>query len=274
MKKACNYATFLAIVTLLISCATPRSHDNLNSTLWMQTAVEYRAVTIATYQTAAARLDEALMDKKWTAALEQTGAYGHLPPAVILDIDETVLDNSPFQGELIIENLTYSPDAWDQWISMAKAVPVPGAHSFIEEAKKRGIRVIYITNRKCRRRAGDPSPCPQETDTIHNLMTMGFPEIDPQEEMLLQGEQSGWTGEKSSRRRQVGQKFRILMLIGDDLGDFISNVKQGTPEERAERAAPFDAYWGSKWFILPNPTYGSWYRILAPPKVRHLEGYR
>ncbi len=274
MKKPQHIATFWAILTLLISCASPPSQDNLNSTLWMQTAFEYRAVTIATYQTATAKLDEALQDTKWTAALEQTGEFGHLPPAVILDIDETTLDNSPFQGQLITDNRTYSPDAWDRWISKAEAAPVPGVLSFVGEAQKRGVCVIYITNRTCHRRAGDPMPCPQETDTINNLLAMGFPKIDPQQEMLLQNELSDWTGEKSSRRRQVAQKFRILMLIGDDLGDFIPNVKQGTPAQRAQRAAPFDAYWGSRWFMLPNPTYGSWYRILNPPKSQHLKGYR
>lgn len=273
MKVRFNITVLWLILPLIVSCAS--SHNNLNSTLWIQTSVEYQAIAKATYQTAAAKLTAALRDKHWTAALEQTENYEGLPPAVVLDIDETTLDNSPFQAESITGKSAFSNAAWDRWISMAKAEPVPGVLPFIRDAKKKGIRVIYLTNRKCNRRSDHPAPCPQEADTVRNLLYRGFPEIDPEEEMLLQNERNGWTGEKSSRRRQVAKKYRILMLIGDDLGDFLPDVKKGvSTEQRAQKAAPFDAYWGEKWFMLPNPTYGSWLRILNQPKTQHLKGYK
>jgi 5'-nucleotidase (lipoprotein e(P4) family) len=273
MPKPVYILTFWITLNSLLSCAS--GHDNFNSTLWMQTAAEYKAITISTYKIAAAKLDEALKDNQWSAALEQTDNYGHLPPAIILDIDETVLDNSPFQGQLILDSSAYSAAAWDEWIAKAKAAAVPGACAFIREAKNKGIRVIYITNRTCSRRGNDPAPCPQELDTINNLLALGFPEINAAEEMLLQNERAGWTDEKKNRRQEIVQKYRVLMLIGDDLGDFIPHVKKEiTAKKRAQLMDSFEAYWGSRWFMLPNPTYGSWHQVLTPPKVQYIKGYR
>src|ERR1051326_4687767 len=73
-------------------------NDNLNATLWTQRSVEFKGNAMTVYALGKVRLDEALADKKWTAApVEQKGDYQNLPPAVVLDLDETVLDNSAYQ---------------------------------------------------------------------------------------------------------------------------------------------------------------------------------
>src|SRR5215203_940023 len=81
-----------------------RPHENLNAVAWMQTSLEYQASAVQAYRLAARQLDEALADRSWTAAIEQTGDASKLPPAVVLDIDETVLDNSPFQARVVRNN--------------------------------------------------------------------------------------------------------------------------------------------------------------------------
>ena len=90
----------ISIFHLLFSCQKQTdarsTHESLHGVLWMQRSAEYKALCFQAYQLANAQLRIAVNDKNWTAALEQLGNYKNLPPAVILDVDETVLDNSPY----------------------------------------------------------------------------------------------------------------------------------------------------------------------------------
>ena len=193
---------------------------------------------------------------------------------MILDIDETVLDNSAYQARLILDHTEWNARTWDAWIARAEASAVPGALEFIRAAKERGVSVVYITNRECSERPEDSSPCPQERDTLENLRKLGFPEPGPDDDMLLQNERAEWTSEKQSRRAYAAQTHRILMLLGDDLGDFLPNVKKNvTLEQRARLVGEYRAYWGDRWFMLPNPMYGSWDKMLTGCKARYLRGY-
>ena len=91
--------------------------------------------------------------------------------------------------------------------------------------------------------------------------------------ILLKNEFMDWGSEKKSRRKYISEKYRIIMLFGDDLGDFISEVKKDiTPKNRKEIAKIYKANWGTKWFIISNPMYGSWQRILKPPQHEYLQG--
>src|SRR5690606_15658902 len=127
-----------------------RTNENLHSTLWTQTSVEYRASTLQAYRLAMLMLDRALADSSWTAALEQeaSGSYASLPPAVVLDVDGTVLDNSAYQARLVLEDAAYASDSWNAWVQEARAVPVPGAVAFTRYAHDKGVTVIYLTNRR------------------------------------------------------------------------------------------------------------------------------
>lgn len=257
--------------SILGACAT--QNDNLNSTLWIQTASEYRANSIQTYAAAQQMIDEATADKSWTAAIEQNGDYGDLPEAVIMDIDETVLDNSKYQAQLIKRHSEYNNATWDRWVSLQQAPAVPGAVAFVKSIRGKGIKAIFITNRECERRDGVSSACPQEQDTIKNLAKVGIEGVT-KEDLLLKNEVPGWGSEKQSRREYVVARYRVLMLFGDDFGDFLPNVKKDiSPAKRNDLVVQHQAMWGTRWFMLSNPTYGSWLRILKKPRSQYLEGY-
>lgn len=262
---------FLAIAVFLAGCAANANH-NLNSVLWVQTAAEYQANAYQAYNAAMQNIETAIADQRWTAAIEQTHNFYDLPPAVILDLDETVFDTSKFQAQLVMETSGFQLSAWDEWLKMRRAESIAGAVDFIDQIQAKGIETFFITNRECRKRQESTYSCPQKSDTLENLRNIGITGID-ENNVLLKNEYADWGAEKQSRRTFVAQKYRILMIFGDDLGDFIPNVKKEiTPEKRSELTAVFHENWGRKWFILPNPMYGSWHQILETPYNQHLQG--
>lgn len=219
-----------------------------DSIVWFRTSVEYRAVTAQAYRLAALMLDRALADRTWSAALEQTGDFASKPPAVILDVDETVLDNSESQERDVRDGAAYSEARWAVWCNERRAVPIPGALEFTRAAAAKGVTVFYVTNRD---RA-------LEQATRDNLAKYGFP-LDPgRDTMLMRADRPEWTSsDKSSRRGVVAQDFRILLLVGDDFGDFVQGAR-GTVGARKALDEANAAMWGVKWIALPNPMYGSW----------------
>jgi 5'-nucleotidase (lipoprotein e(P4) family) len=224
------------------------THEQLLGALWMQTAAEYRVLASATYRAAGVALERALADPGWTAATEQTGEVAGLPAAVILDLDETVFDNSRFAGEQVLRRSGYTPESWSEWVALGKAGLVPGAREFLAQVRKRGVAVFFVTNRKLE----------QEAVTVENLVARGIPATV--DEVLSQGER-GWTGEKAERRQHVATTHRVLLLVGDDLGDFLP--ARVPPAERVAAAEAEAEWWGERWFLLPNPLYGSWDRALV-----------
>jgi acid phosphatase len=219
-----------------------------DSIVWFRTSVEYRAVTTQSYRLASLMLDRALEDKTWTAALEQAGDFGSKPPAVILDIDETVLDNSESEERNVRAGTAYSEAQWAAWCDERRAAPIPGALEFTRDAAAKGVAVFYVTNRD---RA-------LEQATRDNLAKYGFPLDVARDTVLTRAERPEWTAsDKSSRRSLVAQDFRILLLIGDDFGDFVAGAR-GTLAARKALDEANAAKWGGKWIALPNPLYGSW----------------
>ena len=219
-----------------------------DSIVWFRTSVEYRAVTTQAYRLATLMLDRALADTTWTAALEQTGDFGSKPPAVILDADETVLDNSESQERDVRDGAAYSEARWAVWCNERRAVPIPGALEFTRAAAAKGVTVFYVTNRD---RA-------LEQATRDNLAKFGFPLDSGRDTVLTRAERPEWTSsDKSPRRSVVAQDFRILLLVGDDFGDFVQGAR-GTLAARKALDEANAAMWGVKWIALPNPMYGSW----------------
>lgn len=220
------------------------THENLHAVLWMQYAAEYRAACLQTYRQAQFALDRALADPSWTAAIEQVDGYEAKPPAVIVDVDETVLDNTSFEVGLIRTGQFYASETWDPWVLEARAKAVPGALEFCRYAADKRVAVFYVTNRKDHLREA----------TRKNLQSLGFPLIaDSRESILTRSDVS----DKGPRRAQLAESYRILLLAGDNLGDFLSETKA----DNAARAAMVDAhagYWGERWFMIPNPVYGDW----------------
>ncbi len=239
-------------LTVALGCASSaterRAHENLNSVLWVKTSVEYKAIALQSYEIAKEMLDRALEEPDWTAALEQHGDFADLPPAIVLDVDETVLDNSPYEAWLIEANEQFNDESWHAWCREVSAQDVPGALAFTRYAADKGVAVFYVTNRK--HVVEDP--------TRSNLERLGFP-LDPETDTILtRGEREEWqVSNKSPRRREVASRYRILLLVGDNIGDFVSQV-EGSIEERAVIAEKYRNYWGRRWIVLPNPQYGSW----------------
>lgn len=234
------------------AAAIVAADDNLNAVLWMQRSAEYRAAAETVYRAATDKLDAALKDPDWDALVSEeraTPARG-LPPAVVMDIDETVLDNSPYQARLVREAKEYNEATWDAWVREEKARPVPGVVEFARAAQAKGIALIYISNR------AEHLIAP----TLANLRAVGLPVKDDSVFLGLgtfvaDCEQEG--SEKLCRRRLAGRSYRVLMQFGDQLGDF-AQILANTPEARAELQARHRGWFGQRWWMLPNPSYGSW----------------
>ncbi|WP_353979506.1 5'-nucleotidase, lipoprotein e(P4) family [Salinicola endophyticus] len=203
------------------------------ATLWMQTSGEYAALSHQAFNLARRNLDRAL------AAPDAQ----QRPPAIVVDVDETVLDNSPYEAWLIASGENYQSDTWHQWVDKASARAMPGAKAFLDYAASRGVAVFYITNRRA-----------DETQaTLRNLRQVGFPDAD--EAHFLPRTQSS---DKTARRQRVTQSHWVILLMGDNLGDFSAGFERATAEARraAVEAQP-DAF-GSRYIVLPNPAYGAW----------------
>lgn len=225
---------------------------DLDGTLWLQSAVEAEGLARQAYTVAERMLEAALAEARWTAALEQVGDASHLPPAVILDVDETVLDNSYFEARALQRGEGFEAARWKEWVARAEAPALPGAVEFCRAAARRGVAVIFVTNREA----------DEEEATRENLRRAGFPLETVADAVLTKGERPEWSADKGSRRAFVAASHRILLLIGDDLGDFVSGARAGLPQ-RQELAQAHRERWGRSWIVLPNPVYGSWERAIT-----------
>ena len=221
--------------------------QSMLSVLYAQSSAEYEASNIQTYVNAKSALDRALNDVTWTAAIEQKDNFENKPPAIILDIDETVLNNVPFQARSIIDGQSY-PTGWLDWMLEESSDAVAGVSGFLEYAQSKGVKIFYVTNRIA----------VAEDATRNNLKKLGLP-LDTDRDVLLMKNENGWTSDKVSRRKLVAKDYRILLLIGDQLGDFLP-LDETTLEldARKELADTYKHMWGSKWFMITNPMYGRW----------------
>lgn len=259
-------------LSALVACAstppaapgtTTVSHDPRQDLglLWVKHAAEYKAIAIQVYRNAAAALPGYVADKTWSAMPEQSGAE-ELPPAVILDVDETVVSNVDFQ--LSFER-PFANHKLDEWSSHYDSLPITGVKEFVDTARALGVTVFFVTNRPCEFIAGKSGPCPQEGTTVDDIREVGI-DVEP-EYVMLSGERPDWDREKLVRRELIARTHRVIMLIGDDYGDFVpcARKKVVTPctapasrASRAEALRTYDEYWGAGWYILPNPMHGSW----------------
>jgi 5'-nucleotidase (lipoprotein e(P4) family) len=241
----------LLLCLSIAGAGVAQTHENLNAVTWVQTAAEYRASAIQTYRAAEASMLRAMQDKNWTAALEQRRPVPELPLAVILDLDETVFDNSAYQARLTATAGSFSDEGWQKWVGEKGAGLVPGARDFLLAAHANGVAAFYVSNRVC-----DPNKA--DDPTVAVLRTHHLP-FRP-ERLLCKTD----TTDKSARRTLVAAGNRILLLIGDDFNDFVSLPRDhSTVADRLTAVDAFDRYWGERWFMLPNPTYGSWERAVG-----------
>lgn len=227
-------------------------NDNLNAVAWMQTSVEFRLIAGQTWRGALVQLDRAIKTPGWDALTKEDRANPAkgLSPAIIVDVDETMLDNSPYQARLIRDGLSYNEATWAEWVKEEAAKPVPGALEFARAASARGVKIFYLSNR-----AEDLGEA-----TLSNLRKAGFPVKDASQflglGMVVDGCESEGS-EKGCRRQLVGRKHRVLMQFGDQIGDMVT-VVANTPAGREQAVRPYLGWVGERWFVLPNPSYGSW----------------
>jgi 5'-nucleotidase (lipoprotein e(P4) family) len=211
----------------------PIREYSIQSVLWQQHAAEYRALAYQAFNLAQIQLDNMIANKMDFKK----------PLAIVTDIDETALDNSPYSGKQIELDEEYSTLRWTEWVEKKKAKAIPGALDFFNYAKSKGVEVFYISNRSTK----------QKIETIENLQIIGFPFADGAH-VLLKDTISG----KEPRRLQVQDTHEIVLLIGDNLSDFSEVFDDRSTIERNRTADSLKAVFGVKFIVLPNPIYGDW----------------
>lgn len=210
------------------------------SVLYMQKAAEYRALAYQAYNLARLRLD-ADLEKKNVKKLPKD--QRKLPRSIVVDIDETVLDNSPSQALGIKNGRPFNQTDWYAWGELRKARPIPGAVDFLNYAVSKGVKVFYISNRDEVQKAA----------TIDNLRSAGFNDVSAENVLLRTGESS-----KDARRAIAGGKYRIVMLVGDNLDDFTSAFERKSIADRFAETDKARVEFGNRFIVLPNAMYGTW----------------
>ena len=241
-----KYPAIYAIMLFAISRTTKKpdpiayklelSKHKVMSTLWFQQSAEMEASYLQAY-TWAKFLVDAKLDTMDAAS----------PKGVVLDIDETVLDNSPNEVRLIREGQTFGSKTWKEWTDQARAKALPGALDFTKYATEKGVEVFYISNRKLN----------ELEATLINLQNLGFPNADSTH-VLLQGE----SGDKTERRSIVQSKVDIILFVGDNLTDYSEDFADRGADLGKELVRLRASEWLYEFVMLPNPTYGEWEKAI------------
>jgi acid phosphatase len=219
--------------------------QNIMSVLYQQTAAERLAGSLQTFRSAKQALDKALLDPAWSA-LPGQNVQGK-KPAIIVDVDETVLDNTAYEARMILDGTKY-PEGWISWGKEAAATEVPGAKNFLNYAASKGVTIFYVTNRVVELKEA----------TKKNLTNLSIHWDQTMETVLMRGE-NNWDSDKGPRRTLVGNEYRVLLMVGDNLGDFVDAKDNNlSPSNRANIVEDYADYWGAKWFMLQNIAYGDW----------------
>lgn len=237
MKKQIS-KIILIFVVLLGGCNSPNNHtDELShehlvyATLWFQNSPEAKALFYQGFNIAKERV------------VEFNQIKGEKPLAVVVDLDETMIDNSPFQGKMIEKGEGYSSEFWFEWTSLAQAKATPGAVEFTHFCDSLGIEVIYLSNRRTR----------ELEATMHNMDSLGFAFMKA-ENFLLVDE----TNAKKPRRDRVTEKFEIILLLGDNLNDFSEVFENRGDDWGVSIVEAYRSEFGRRFIIFPNPMYGEW----------------
>lgn len=243
MQLVRNFYIVLIIIGLA-SCSTSKKavtekeyNDRLlNAVAWYQHSGEMQALYFQGFNIARERVDMALK-----SMIMQ-------PLAVVVDIDETMLDNSPYETEVIMKG--EERNGWTGWTNKASAKALPGALEFANYARDNNVAVYYITNRDDTERKA----------TLLNLKSLGFPFSDD-EHLLTRSDtaySSGNTSSKMGRRAKVAATHFIVVLIGDNLNDFSEMFEDRSVNDGKEAVEKNQEMFGRKFIILPNPMYGAW----------------
>ena len=208
--------------------------------LWMRTSAEYRALAYQGYNVAMNLVKMAVTDP----------SHQRKPLAIVLDADETVVDNTKLMGESIANgNGRFDAPWWRQAVHQGKSQAMPGAAEFLNEVHKQGVEIFYVSNRYA----------PVNYDaTVQNFKELGFPSVDKDHVLLFEKD-----SDKQPRFDAIAKKYSVVLYMGDNAGDFPIGTKGKT---LAERNSIIDAHkedFGTTFVVFPNPAYGSWVSALA-----------
>ncbi|MEO8110598.1 MAG: 5'-nucleotidase, lipoprotein e(P4) family [Ginsengibacter sp.] len=231
MFASCTIAPRISVSNEIPVKSSVGIDGKIFATAYMQRAAEYRALCFQAYNIAHLRVNE-IANKDYPR-----------PKALITDIDETVLDNSPYEAHQTLQGKDYELASWAEWTAMANADTVPGALSFLKYASSKGIEVFYVTNR------GE-----KERDvTLKNLQKFNFPNADNAHIMLRENNSS-----KEERRKSIAASYSVTMLLGDNLADFDFLFDVRNTGDRMKNVNTSASEFGDRFIILPNFTYGDW----------------
>ncbi len=213
------------------------SKEDATAVLWQQTSAEYKALCYQAYNIASKRLKDMYHT--------DSGIEGKI---IIMDLDETVLDNSPYNAWLIANNQSYSDDSWNKWVRKEMAELVPGAKEFLNLTQDLGISVFFISNRSA----------DHMEYTMNNLTKKGISVTE--DKLLLKTS----TSQKTERRNMAFDYGEVLMLIGDNLADFSETFDNPelSLEQRDHLVEKNAKEFAKKFIILPNAMYGNWMKAL------------
>ena len=199
---------------------------------YQQKSAEVMALQIQTYRFATERFNEKVN------GLKAPEKY-----AVVMDLDETVLDNTPLLARDMEQCHDYTKwDTWGDWEKQGNPGLIPGAKAFLDNVAHHNVRIYYLSDRTNE----------NKTDTLNTLKSLGLPQVS-EESVLLD------TGTKEERRQAIMKNQQIIMLFGDSLPDFAAQFKNKKPTEEQRQLVESNAqHFGVDWIVLPNAAYGSW----------------
>lgn len=207
-------------------------------TAWTQSSAEFKALTVSIYNMSKIILDMHLHLAK----------PSDKPKAVILDLDETVLDNSPYQA-MTVERQTGYPNGWFDWVDAAQAKAIPGALDFLHYADSKGVKIFYLSNRKISK----DRLVPGMQNTLKNLRALGAPQAEESQMYLRSGSSS-----KEERRQAIMADHEVVMIFGDNLNDHSDDFKGKSISERKAAVDKHNDKFGVSFIVLPNTMYGEW----------------
>jgi 5'-nucleotidase (lipoprotein e(P4) family) len=239
------FAGLLLLATPQQSMAQAIPDQSVMAVLWFQRSAEYRALCYQAYNLAELRVKEYL---------------AHPDPenqaAVIFDIDETLLDNSPSEALNIKENKTFNAENWYAWTNKATAAAIPGSVDFCRFLAHNDIQVIYVSNRMNT----------ESMSTLLNLQRCNFPFAD-RNHLYLKSD----TSSKEFRRSVIRKQYNVIMLVGDNLSDFDLVFEDRSVNFGFNTVDSLRADFGKKFIVLPNPLYGDWTKPLTGERKGWLE---
>ncbi|HZX74969.1 MAG TPA: 5'-nucleotidase, lipoprotein e(P4) family [Cyclobacteriaceae bacterium] len=236
MRKIFTLSVFVLVTYVSFGQTVPQVYVKEYAVLWQQDAAEYRALCYQAFNLATLRINEIPAKKLKKSKL-----------AIITDLDETIIDNSYNEAQLMKDGKFYTAATWKAWADKSMATALPGAVEFLQAAKQKGITIFYVSNRST----------DDLNSTLINLKKLNLPDAKLENMLFL-----STTSSKEERRQTVMKDYEVIMLMGDNLNDFMSTFEKKPSDERFAETDKVKEEWGKKFIVLPNPSYGEWENAL------------